>query len=89
MWSLCTKLGVSHEEAVDCVGKVLNRDMGYLFENIEKMDLQEERRRTREAREELEAVKEELEGTKEELEGTKEKLEVALKEIQALKNQLR
>lgn len=82
MWSLCTKLGVSHEEAVDCVGKVLNRDMGYLFENIEKMDLQEERRRTREAREELEAVKEELEGTK-------EKLEVALKEIQALKNQLR
>lgn len=89
MWSLCMKLNLPQEEAVDYVGKVWNRDMGYLFENIEKMDIQEERRKVKVARKELEEVKEELEGTKEELEGTKERLEAALKEIQSLKDQLR
>lgn len=74
MWSLCMKLNVPQDEAVDYVGKVWNRDMGYLFENIEKMDIQEERRKTKEAREEL--VK------------TKAELEEAKKEIQTLKDQL-
>lgn len=32
--------------------KVKGRDMGYLFENMEKMDIQEERRKTAEARKE-------------------------------------
>jgi len=54
MWSLCMKLNVPQEEAVDYVGRVWDRDMGYLFENIEKMDIQEERRKTKEAREALE-----------------------------------
>ncbi len=87
MWSLCMKINVPQDEAVGYVGKVWDRDMGYLFENMEKMDIQEERRKVKEARAELAEVKEELEGTKEELEGTKEKLEAALKELQALKAQ--
>jgi len=85
MWSLCMKINVPQEEAAGYVGKVWDRDMGYLFENMEKMDIQEERRKVKEARKELEELKEELEGTKEELEGTKEKLAAALKELQALK----
>jgi len=47
-------------EAVDYVGKVWNRDMGYLFENIEKMDIQEERHKTKEAKKEIQALKEQL-----------------------------
>ena len=39
--------------------KVKGRDMGYLFENMEKMDIQEERRKTAEARKEAQAVQEE------------------------------
>ena len=95
MWSLCMKIKMPQEEAVDCVGKVLNRDMGYLFENMEEMDIQEERRKVKEARKELEETKGELEETKEELEEEKHRadkaeaaLKSALKEIEALKEQL-
>ena len=35
--------------------------MGYLFENMEHMDIQEERRKTREAREELEQFRKKAE----------------------------
>jgi len=34
--------------------------MGYLFENIEKMDIQEERHKTKEAKKEIQALKEQL-----------------------------
>ena len=95
MWSLCMKLNLPQEEAVDYVGKVWNRDMGYLFENIEKMDIQEERRKVKvarkeleEVREELEEAKEELEGTREELEGTKEELEGTKEELEGTKEEL-
>ncbi|MBO5425735.1 MAG: hypothetical protein J6A25_09500 [Lachnospiraceae bacterium] len=71
----------NQDEAVDYVGKVWNRDMGYLFENIEKMDIQEERRKTKEARAELEK-------TKAELNETEMALAKAQKEIEALKAQL-
>ena len=71
----------NQDEAVDYDGKVWNRDMGYLFENIEKMDIQEERRKTKEARAELEK-------TKAELNETEMALAKAQKEIEALKAQL-
>ena len=51
IWSLCMKMNVSKEEARQCVEKVRERQMGYLFENMEKMDIQAERRNTAEARE--------------------------------------
>lgn len=102
MWSLCMKLNVPQEEAVDYVGRVWNRDMGYLFENIEKMDIQEERRKTKEARAELEETKEELVEVKQRIaeakrcaaeekrraDETQRTLEMAQREIQALKEQL-
>lgn len=81
MWSLCMKLNVPQDEAVDCVGRVWNRDMGYLFENIEKMDIQEERRKLKEAREELEEAKYRANEAE-------EALEVALKRIQELELKL-
>ena len=40
------KMNVPVCEAEECVKKVKGCDMGYLFENMEKMDIQEERRKT-------------------------------------------
>ena len=52
VWSLCMKMNVPQTEAEQCVQKVRERQMGYWFENMEKMDIQEERRNTTRAREE-------------------------------------
>lgn len=61
MESLCVKIGATEEEMQECVSRVRERRMGYLFENIEKMDIQAERRNTAEARAEVERVKREAE----------------------------
>ena len=53
------KMNVSEEEAKQCVDKVKERHMGYLFENMEKMDIQEERRKTAEAQQKLEEAQKE------------------------------
>ncbi len=66
MESLCIKIGVTEEEMQECVSKVRERRMGYLFENIEKMDIQAERRNTAEAREEAKKAQEEARAAKEE-----------------------
>lgn len=50
MESLCVKIGASEEEMQECVSRVRERRMGYLFESMEKMDIQQERRNTAEAR---------------------------------------
>lgn len=54
--SLCRKLNVPKEETDDYISKIRKeRKMGYLFENMEKMDIQLERRLRKEA--ELKAQK--------------------------------
>lgn len=68
------KINVPTEEAEKLVSKVKEKEMGELFANIDKMDIQEERRKTAEARKELEEAGEKLEETKKELEETKEQL---------------
>ena len=45
------KMNLPLEETEELVGKVKEKKMGYLFENMEKMDIQAERRNTAEARE--------------------------------------
>lgn len=94
MWSLCMKLNVPQEEAVDYVGRVWNRDMGYLFENIEKMDIQEERRKTKEAREKLEKAerradeeKRRADEAEHRVKDMQDELELARREIEKLKKQ--
>lgn len=51
------KMNVPLKEAERCVEKVKERNMGYLFANMEKMDIQEERRKTAEARKAAEEAK--------------------------------
>ena len=89
------KLNVPQEEAKDYVGRAWNRDMGYLFENIEKMDIQEKRRNTNEAREALEKAEVALGKEKHRadeaevaLKKTESALADALKEMEELKKQL-
>ena len=50
------------------------KEVGYLFQNAEKMDIQAERRNTKEARERAEAAEKRVETAEKELESTKAKL---------------
>ncbi|MCD7982082.1 MAG: hypothetical protein LUF32_07215 [Clostridiales bacterium] len=61
MYSLLMKMNVPVEEANQYVEMVEECHMGYLFENIEKMDIQAERRNTAQARKEAEEAKQKAE----------------------------
>ena len=54
MKALCVQIYASPKETEQCIKKVKERKMGYLFENAEKMDIQAERRKTAEALQRLE-----------------------------------
>ena len=69
MKALCVKIGATEEETDQCIQKVRERKMGYLFENMEKMNIQEERKLRAEAEkraEEAEEAVKEAEKRKEE-----------------------
>lgn len=51
---LCRRLNLTSEETEDFVKKVKDGNMGYLWENMEKMDIQLERRNTAEQRQRAE-----------------------------------
>ena len=61
IWALCMKMNVPTKEAEECVKRVKERQMGYLFENMEKMDIQAERRNTEEAQKKLKEYQQEAE----------------------------
>jgi len=83
IWSLCMKMNVPTKEAEECVNKVKERNMGYLFENMEKMDIQEERRKTADARRELKEAREEAERQAKKLErDVQERLKAAQKQME-------
>ena len=54
MESLCFKIRVSAEDRVKCVQKVRAREMGYLFENMERINVQEVQQKAEEQRRKLE-----------------------------------
>lgn len=58
----------------ECVSRVRERRMGYLFENIEKMDIQAERRNTAEARAEAQKAQEEVKRVREEARAEAERM---------------
>ena len=81
VWGLCMKMKMSEEEARECVEQVKERRMGYLFENMEKMDIQAERRNTREALAKLAEAEEKAEQrVKEAVKEAEEKAEEKAKE---------
>lgn len=74
LWSLFMKMQVPVDEAQRCVSMIGGRQMGNWFENMEKMDLQAERRNTKEAREALAEARRELDDTKSALSDTRSEL---------------
>ncbi len=95
LWALFQKMNVPVEEAREKLAKMEENGMGYLFADMEKMDIQAERRNTETARREAEAVKlkleaanQELEATNQELEASNQKLEAASGKINSLLSQL-
>ena len=54
------KMNMPTEDAQDCMRELGERSMGNWFENMDKMDIQAERRNTAEARRELAEAKEKL-----------------------------
>ena len=51
LWSLLIKLQVPGDEAQEIMGGIGGQGMGYLFENMDKMDIQAERRNTKREKE--------------------------------------
>ncbi len=59
--SLCWRLNLTAEETTDLLEKIRGGNMGYLWENMEKMDIQLERRNTAEQRERAEIAEQKAE----------------------------
>ncbi|MCI9144075.1 MAG: hypothetical protein HFH87_15905 [Lachnospiraceae bacterium] len=82
MESLCFKIGVSDKERVECVRKVREREMGYLWENMEKISIQEERRKTEEQRRKTEKERRKTEKERKRAEEAHKKAEEAHKKAE-------
>ena len=85
--SLCTKIHISEQETDDAVQKVREHKLGYLFENMEKIDIQQlrkdaedERKKVEEMRKEADAQREKVEEMRKEADAQREKLEEIKKE---------
>lgn len=81
------KMNLPVDETEELVGKVKEKKMGYLFENMEKMDIQEERRKTAEERRKQEEARREAEKAKKETEEAKKETEEAKKETEEAKKE--
>jgi len=79
--ALCQKYNMPDQEVNECVGKVKERKMGYLWANMRKVDIQEERRKTQKAEEERDAAKMKLDAVKAERDTANVKLDAANVEL--------
>ena len=68
-------MNVPVDEAREMMGEIGGRGMGYLFENMEKMDIQAERRNTQSERERAEAAEKRAEAAELEIQRLKRELE--------------
>ena len=75
LWSLLMKMNVPVEEAKEMMGEIGGRGMGYLFENMEKMDIQAERRNTQREKERADRAENKLKKMLAENKRLKRKLE--------------
>ena len=85
MQALCTKLNLSKQDTAQCVEKVRTRNMGYLWENMEKIDVQGTYEALTQAKAELADVQAELADAQAELIGAQAELAGAQAENITLK----
>ena len=64
MQALCTKLNLSNQDTEECIKKVRTRNMGYLWANMEKIDVQAIQAEAAQVKAELSDAKAELSDTK-------------------------
>lgn len=83
MESLCFKIDVSAEERIKCVQKVRERKMGYLWENMEKFSIQEERRKTEKQRKKTEAERKKAEAAQNKADTAEKRAEEQQKLLEA------
>ena len=83
MESLCFKIDASAEERTQCVQKVRGRKMGYLFENMQHISIQEERRKTEEQRRKTEEQRIRAENAEEKLKLAEETIQQLRKKYQS------
>ena len=81
LWALLIKMNVPVDEVKEMMGEIGGRGMGYLFENMEKMDIQAERRNTQRERDRADMERERADSEK-------ERADAAELEIQRLKKEL-
>ena len=80
LWALFMKMQVSVSEATDCLRKMIGGEsMGNWFENMEPMNIQEERANTKRERERADQAEEKLGKTEEERDQAQEELEESVK----------
>lgn len=87
--SLCRRLNLTEEETTGLVREMEAGNMGYLWENMEKMDIQLERRNTAEARQELEEARQENAEARQELEEARQENAEARQELEEARQELR
>ena len=88
LWALLIKMNVPIDEVREMMGEIGGRGMGYLFENMEKMDIQAERRNTQRERDRADMEKERADSEKVRADLEKERADAAELEIQRLKKEL-
>ena len=75
LWALLIKMNVLVDEVKEMMGEIGGRGMGYLFENMEKMDIQAERRNTQREKERADTEKERSDAAELEIQRLKKELE--------------
>lgn len=86
MQALCTKLNLSRQDTEECVKKVRTREMGYLWANMEKIDVQAAQAEVAQAKAELARVlaeKEQVQAEKEQVQAEKEQVQAEKEKAQA------
>ena len=68
-------MNVPVDEVKEIMGEIGGRGMGYLFENMEKMDIQAERRNTQREKERADTEKERADAAELEIQRLKKELE--------------
>ena len=86
MQALCMKLNLSNQDTEECVKKVRTRDMGYLWANMEKIDVQASEAEKNQAKAELADAKAELTDTKAKLAAAEEQVQPTEKRAQNAEN---
>lgn len=73
--ALLLKMNLPEDETEELVGKVKEKKMGYLFENMDKIDIQEERRKTAEERRKQEEIRKQADEERKQAEINRRKAE--------------